>query len=118
MGGIRALGIRGCAVSRPFKEAVIPLADEMAPPAKAIRSVNTIVNDDGRLRACITDYIAVAHLLAPRQAPKATHVVLRGIGGMAKAVARALRDAGYPAGTIVARNEAVGRDLAQGLGYG
>ena len=27
--GIRALGIRGCSVSMPFKEAVIPLVDVM-----------------------------------------------------------------------------------------
>ena len=28
--GIRALGVRGCAVSMPFKEAVIPLIDALA----------------------------------------------------------------------------------------
>ena len=34
--GIRALGIRGCAVSMPFKEAVIPLLDGLEPSAQAI----------------------------------------------------------------------------------
>ena len=44
--GVRALGIRGCSVSMPFKEAVIPLVDELNASADAIESVNTIVNND------------------------------------------------------------------------
>ena len=43
IGGVRALGIRGCAISMPFKEACIPLLDELDASAKAIDSVNTIV---------------------------------------------------------------------------
>ncbi|MDM1546131.1 hypothetical protein HX037_09635 [Ignatzschineria indica] len=34
--GVRALGIRGCAVSMPFKEAVIPLVDTIDHSAKAV----------------------------------------------------------------------------------
>ena len=48
IGGVRALGIRGCSVSMPFKEDVIALVDEVEPSAHAIHSVNTIVNDVGR----------------------------------------------------------------------
>ena len=44
IGGVRALGIRGCSASMPFKEAVIPLVDKVEPSARAIHSVNTIVN--------------------------------------------------------------------------
>ncbi|MDR6151402.1 shikimate 5-dehydrogenase [Sphingomonas sp. SORGH_AS742] len=51
VGGIRALDIRGCAISMPFKEAVIPMLDGLAGSAAAIDSVNTIVNDGGRLTA-------------------------------------------------------------------
>ena len=51
--GIRALGIRGCAVSMPFKEACIPFLDRLTDSAAAIRSVNTIVNDDGHLLSLI-----------------------------------------------------------------
>jgi shikimate dehydrogenase len=54
--GIRALGIRGCGVSMPYKEACIELVDEVDGSAVAIGSVNTIVNTDGRLRAYNTDY--------------------------------------------------------------
>ncbi|MBE7209883.1 MAG: shikimate 5-dehydrogenase [Gluconacetobacter diazotrophicus] len=122
IGGIRALGIRGCSVSMPFKEAVIPLLDALAPSAAAIDSVNTITNDDGHLTGHNTDYGAVrqlvaAQLVAGRPLDRATRVVLRGSGGMAKAVAAALRDEGFADGLIVARNHATGPALARVCGY-
>jgi shikimate dehydrogenase len=117
IGGVRALGIRGCAVSMPFKEDVIPLMDEMDPSAAVIESVNTIVNDDGRLSAYNTDFIAVAKLLEQHAVPMDATVALRGSGGMAKAVAFALREGGYRSGTVVARNEGTGRALADGAGF-
>ncbi|MBJ6122717.1 shikimate 5-dehydrogenase [Sphingomonas mollis] len=116
IGGIRALGVRGCAISMPFKEDVIALLDGLAPSAAAIDSVNTIVNDDGVLTGHNTDYAAVAALIA--EVDPATRFVLRGSGGMAKAVAAALRDAGFRDGVIVARNEAKGRPLAELYGFG
>ena len=114
--GIRALGIRGCAISMPFKEAVIPLLDGLAPSAKAIDSVNTIVNDDGVLTGHNTDYGAVADLVA--DIDPSIPFLLRGSGGMAKAVAAALSNSGFRNGRIVARNEAAGRTLAGLYGYG
>ena len=65
--GIRALGVRGCAVSMPFKESCMPFLDEIHSSAKAIESVNTIVNDDGFLRAYNTDYIAIVKLIEKYQ---------------------------------------------------
>lgn len=115
---IRALSIRGTAVSMPHKETVIPLVDELDPSAAAIGAVNTIVNTDGHLKAWNTDYVAVAKLVVAHAVPVSTPVVLRGAGGMGKAVAAALRDAGFEAGTIVARNEAAGRALAERCGWG
>src|SRR5476651_769996 len=117
VGGIRALGIRGCGVSMPFKEACIALVDELDASAAAIQSINTIVNTDGHLKAYNTDYIAIAQLLETHQVPKESTFALRGSGGMAKAVASALRDGGYENGLIVARNERAGRALAESLGY-
>lgn len=116
VGGIRALGIRGCGVSMPFKEDCIPLVDELDPSAAVIQSINTIVNDGGHLKAYNTDYIAVVHLLENHQVPK-TAFALRGSGGMAKAVAFAMRDAGFTDGLIVARNAQAGRALAQACGF-
>lgn len=110
--GVRGLGIRGCAVSMPYKEDVIALVDVMDPSAKAIDSVNTIVNDAGRLTAYNTDYTAIEQLLERNAVPAGFSVLLKGAGGMAKATAAALRDAGFKDVTIIARNEAAGRALA------
>jgi shikimate dehydrogenase len=115
--GIRALSIRGCAISMPFKEACMPLVDEVDASAQAIASINTIVNDDGFLRAYNTDYIAIRMLIERHRISPQTRVVLRGSGGMAKAVGCAFRDAGFSSGHIVARNEETGRALADVCGY-
>lgn len=117
IGGVRALGIRGCAISMPFKEAVIALVDEMDESALAIESVNTLVNTAGHLKAYNTDYLAIRKLLAAHRVPPDSVFALRGSGGMAKAVACALRDAGFRTGTIVARNEAAGKALAGLYGF-
>jgi shikimate dehydrogenase len=110
--GVRGLGIRGCAVSMPYKEEVIALVDRMDPSASAIDSVNTIVNDDGVLTAHNTDYSAIAQLIESNALDPAASVLLRGSGGMAKATAAAFRDAGFARVTIFARNEENGRALA------
>ena len=115
--GIRALGIRGCAVSMPFKEACIPMLDRLDASASAIGSVNTIVNNDGVLDAYNTDYIAIERLVGHVGLDLSMPFVLRGSGGMAKAVAFALHGSGFTGGTILARNEKAGRALADGCGY-
>jgi len=115
--GIRALGIRGCGVSMPYKEACLALVDEIDPSAAAIESVNTLVNTDGHLKAYNTDYLAVRQLLQLHQVDPSTAFALRGSGGMAKAVACALRDAGFEQGMVIARNEQAGRHLADLCGY-
>lgn len=118
IGGVRALGIRGCSVSMPFKQAVIPLVDEVEPSARVINAVNTIVNDGGRLTASNTDYLAVQRLIDEYGLDPAQPVLIRGSGGMAAAVGAAFRDRGFAEGTIVARNAGTGRDLAERLGWG
>ena len=115
--GVRGLGIRGCAVSMPYKEDVIALVDVMDPSAKAIDSVNTIVNDGGTLTAYNTDYTAIEQLLQRNTVPSTYSVLLRGAGGMAKATAAALRDAGFRDVTVIARNEEAGRALAGLYGF-
>ena len=79
--GIRALGIRGCGVSMPYKEACLEFVDVMDASTEAIGSVNTIVNTDGQLRAYNADYLAVAKLLADHQVPVDHTVAVLGSGG-------------------------------------
>lgn len=121
IGGVRALGIRGCSVSMPFKEDVLGLVDDVEPSAQAIRSVNTIVNDvsvpGGALTASNTDYLAVQQLIDQHGLNSDDAVLIRGSGGMAKAVGVAFVDAGFDSGIVVARNAESGRALADRLGY-
>ena len=117
IGGVRALGIRGCSVSMPFKKDVIALVDEVTPSARVIDSVNTIVNDDGRLTASNTDYLAIRRLVDEHGLDASRSVLIRGSGGMASAVGAAFRDHGFTEGTVVARNKSAGGELAARLGY-
>ena len=115
--GVRALGIRGCAVSMPFKESCIAYLDALAPSAKAIDSVNTIVNDDGRLTGLNTDYIAVKSLIDSHQLDSSAKVMIQGSGGMGKAVIAAFRDAGFRDVIIAARHRDRGLVLAKQYGF-
>jgi shikimate dehydrogenase len=111
--GIRALNIRGCAISMPFKEDVMALLDHIEPSAARIDAVNTIVNDDGVLTGSNTDYIAIQQGVAERNIPKEAQICVAGSGGMAKAIVSALDDSGYRHITIAARNEKTGPALAE-----
>ena len=117
IGGVRALGIRGCAISMPFKEAVIPLLDHIEGSAAAIDSVNTVLNDDGWLTGYNTDYSAVLDLLDHAEIAPSTPFLLAGSGGMAKAVAAALHNRGHRSGMVIARNDVTGRALAELYGF-
>lgn len=115
--GVRALGVRGCAVSMPFKESCMPFLDEIHSSAKAIESVNTIVNDDGFLRAYNTDYIAIVKLIEKYQLNNYASVIVQGSGGMAKAVVAAFKNRGFEKVKIYARNAKTGQYLAALYGY-
>jgi shikimate dehydrogenase len=115
--GIRALKIRGAAVSMPHKDAVIPFMDELDVSASAIDAVNTIVNTDGYLKAYNTDYQAVVDALAHHRVDKTYSVVVRGSGGMAKAVIAAFRESGFTNLTVLSRNEVTGNALADKYGF-
>lgn len=115
--GVRALGIRGCAVSMPFKESCMPFLDEIHPSAQAIESVNTIVNDNGFLRAYNTDYIAIVKLIEKYRLDKNARVIAHGSGGMAKAVVAAFKNSGFDHLKVYARNEKTGKYLSALYGY-
>jgi shikimate dehydrogenase len=115
--GIRALNIRGCAISMPFKEAVIPMLDELDSSAAGIQSVNTVVNTNGRLKGLNTDYSALKILIAKNEISPSTPTAILGSGGMAKAAACALRDLGFRDVTILSRNEKTGAALATQYGF-
>jgi len=88
---------RGCNVTIPHKQAVMPLLDRIDPLADAIGAVNTIVPRDGVLVGHNTD---APGFLEPLRAELAKRHLLRtarilGTGGAARAIAHALWDEGF-----------------------
>lgn len=53
--GLKALGVRGWNVSMPYKADIIPYLDEISEASRLCQSVNTVVNDNGRLYGTVTD---------------------------------------------------------------
>ncbi len=93
--GVRALGVAGVNVTIPHKEEIIGHLDDVGELAARIRSVNTVINRDGRLRGETTDgpgFLRSAEAAWGRL--DGANVVVIGAGGSAKAVAFALADAG------------------------
>jgi shikimate dehydrogenase len=115
--GVRALGIRGCSVSMPFKSAIIPFLDSLEDSAASIDAVNTVVNDDGVLTGANTDVEAVAALLAESGLDTGARVVVRGSGSMASAVSAAFARAGFARVTVWARNAEAGAAIAARDGH-
>ena len=93
--GVRALGIRGCSVSMPFKETVIPHLDVLDETAKAVSAVNSIVNEAGRLTGFNTDVAGARAALESVRAHPGESVLLLGAGGAARAILFALKQLGF-----------------------
>lgn len=91
MKGMRALGIRGFAVTMPFKQDVIQYLDELDESAKMIGAVNTVVNDDGILKGYNTDWTGAIKCLEEVTDIKDKKVVVLGAGGAGRAVIYALK---------------------------
>ncbi len=83
-------------------------------PCAAVRRVNDSVLR--KVGSCF-DYIAVVKLLEQYRVSPDLSFALRGSGGMAKAVAGALRDTGFRSGIILARNQTTGGPLEGTYGY-
>jgi shikimate dehydrogenase len=116
--GVRALGLRGANVTVPHKEAVIPLVDALAPEARAIGAVNTlVVREDGRLEGHNTDALGVRAALEAAGCPvEGVRALVLGAGGAARAAAYALLQGGAEVQVLArrpAQAEALARDLEQ-----
>lgn len=92
--GLRALCFRGFNVTIPHKEAVIALVDGLDQAAARIGSVNTVVNDDGRLVGHNTDKAGFAAALRGMRPEGAAGLkcFVAGAGGAARAVVAALQE--------------------------
>jgi shikimate dehydrogenase len=84
------MGYNGLNITYPFKQAVIPLLDELDPDAAALGAVNTVVLKDGKKYGHNTDWFGFAEGFR-RALPRADkrRAVQIGIGGAGAAVAHA-----------------------------
>ncbi len=92
---MRSLGIRGASVTIPFKVDVMRYLDTIDALAEDIGSVNTLINDGGRISGYNTDGHGALRALAGSGIPirNATALVL-GNGGSARAIAFTLLENG------------------------
>ena len=85
---LRTFNVMGANVTMPLKNAVIPYLDEVSPASRAIGSVNTIVNRDGKLCGYVTDGMGYTGELRRGGVEIAGKTVtLLGAGGAASAIA-------------------------------
>ena len=90
--------LEGLNVTIPYKQAVMPLLDDIDPVAQAIGAVNVIRIEraDGAVRMVgyNSDYVGFRNSITPLLKPHHTHALVLGTGGASKAVCAALADMG------------------------
>jgi len=122
LAAVRTAGFGGVNVTFPFKEAVIPLLDEVSAEAREIGAVNTVVIDaQGRTSGHNTDrsgFRAAFLETFGSDAAKGKPVLLLGAGGAGRAVAFALKDLGAAPIRLFDRDRQKARNLAADLGAG
>lgn len=111
--GAVAMGWLGFNCSIPHKETVVDLLDELAPSARLIGAVNTVVIKDGHLIGENTDGKGFVTAVSPLCDPRDTHAVILGAGGAARAIAVELALAGARELSIVNRSRERGEALAE-----
>jgi shikimate dehydrogenase len=114
--GLKALGFLGANVTIPHKEAVMAYLDEVAPTARLVGAVNTIVNRGGRLIGYNTDgWGFMASLEEAGIRVTGLQVVVLGAGGAARAIAVHLAMAGVAGITIANRTLSRAEELARAI---
>lgn len=102
LAGIRALGYRGLSVTIPHKVEAMQAVDSVDEIAKGIGCINTVVNDDGRLRGYNSDGLGALGALRDAGAdPRGKRVLVLGSGGAARAVSVTVAREALPAAMTV-----------------
>ena len=84
---LKLFGARGWNLTMPLKTAMTSLVDELSPAAELANSVNTVVNENGRLIGHTTDGIGFIRSAAAEGIdPVGKELVLLGAGGAASAI--------------------------------
>lgn len=80
----------GFNVTIPYKQAIMPLLDELDPAARAIGAVNVVHLEDGKWKGYNTDYIGFLDSLKSFILPENPAALILGNGGASQAVQYAL----------------------------
>jgi shikimate dehydrogenase len=108
---------RGCNVTMPHKQAIMPLIDRVEPPADTIGAVNTVLRGaDGGLTGTNTDASGFLEPLKPdlKQAHYFRMARIIGTGGAARAIITALANEGFTL-VVAGRDPAKARALLDEL---
>ena len=91
IGALKEIKIAGFNVTIPHKIEMMKFLDEMDTTSKVIGAVNTVVNDDGKLKGYNTDMIGFLDPIKKRNLTiKGSQVMLLGAGGAARAIMTAM----------------------------
>lgn len=118
--GLAALGLRGCNVTTPHKQAVMPMIQSVDPLAQRIGAVNTIVVErDGSLKGFNNDgngFIQSLRDARPTWRPDSGPIVILGAGGAARAVVASLAVQGAREIRLVNRTHERAQAIAKEFG--
>ena len=118
--GIAVLGLRGCNVTTPHKQAVFRLLDRVDDLARRIGAVNTVVVEkDGALAGFNNDgngFIQSLRDADPKWAPASGPILVLGAGGAARAVAASLAAQGSTEIRLANRTLDKAREIADAVG--
>lgn len=118
--GIAALGLRGCNVTTPHKQAIFPLLDRVDDLARRIGAVNTVVVEkDGTLTGFNNDgngFIQSLRDADPDWRPDRGPILVLGAGGAARAVVASLAAQGAKEIRVVNRTLDKAQEIAAAVG--
>ena len=107
LAGFAAIGLVGCSVTIPHKQAIMPLLAEISPLAQAVGAVNTVWNTPTGWHGTNTDVAGFVSPLAAMQRDwSSTTVAILGNGGAARAVVTGCHQLGCGAIHVFGRDAA------------
>ncbi len=109
---IKRIGLDGINITAPFKQSLLPYADETGHEANSINAINTIINSGGYLSGYNTDAIGIAKSLEKYGFdPSGKKCLIIGAGGAARAAVFAMKPAGCGI-TVTNRSRDKGKEMA------